>query len=370
TYPGKFKSYHTPSKNNLYGIKQKILGKEKFDMATKVVGFHHHYTMPKGVFDYEKKELKKSIDSKLKRSLINSYNFEIAVDPILTLFTQSSPFFNGKYIAKDSRMLIYRGGKKLNYPGVYDKYQQFGGLPPYKQTGTDLIRSLFRRTERWKKLVKENEPNADFDSLYPYKLDISWNPVKLNKHCTLEQRGMDMNLMSIIIGVSILLKFTLRKIHREFIEVIPADRAIVKPFEIKNGILVIPPHTYIRDVLQKASAYEGFENDELYNYAKRFYRFAKSLVPDFYYPLLANIDKMIKKRSSISDKMILYARRNKMIDPKGCISQDNCRKISLHFSKLFEKDLAHTLQILNDIKDKHTNYEFEVNGELNGLNGI
>ena len=90
------------------------------------------------------------IDSKLKQSMLSCYNFEIAIDPIITLFTQSSPFVDGEYLAKDSRMVIYRGGGKLKYSkGLYSSHQQFGALPPYKQTATDLYSSLKLRRKSY-----------------------------------------------------------------------------------------------------------------------------------------------------------------------------------------------------------------------------
>ena len=348
-YPGKIIAKFTQDTSGKYKIQEKIFGKEKFALATKVVGFHHHYTLPRGIFDYEKKELKLLIDSKIKRSFLNSYNFEIAIDPILTLLTQSSPFFECNFFAKDSRMLIYRGGKKLGYHGLYDNYQQLGGLPPYKQTETDLIRSLKKRQQRWKSLIKNSNKNSDINRLYPYKLDISWNPVKINKHGTLEQRGMDMNYMSILLGISALIKFCLKKIQREFIEVIPVDMGIVNSFNIKKGIMFVPPHTYVRSYLQKSSAYEGFKNEDLYEYTKKFYNFAKSLTPEHYHPLLKKIEEMINKRKTVSDEMIEYAKRKDMINDYGKISQKNARIIALFFSKKFEKDLKETKRIVKKI---------------------
>ena len=352
TYPGKSKTKITEATKS-YNVKEKIFGKETFSLATKAIGFHHHYAFPKGVFDEEKKELKLLVDSKLKRSLINSYNFEIAIDPILTLLTQSSPFFEGKLLAKDSRMLIYRGGKKLNYKGVYNKYQQVGGLPPYKQTATDLIRSLKNRQQRWGRLIKKVDPSLNIDTIYPFKLNISWNPVKINKLGTLEQRGMDMNYMSILLGVSALIKFSLKKIQREFIEVIPSDRGINEPFKIKKGVMFIPPHTHIREKLQKASAYEGYKNKELYEYTKKFYKFAKSVSPEFYYPMYKKIEDMINKKTSVSDEIINFAKRKNLITKKGTISEKSANIIALHFSKKFEKDLKETKRKIRKLMLKH-----------------
>ncbi len=353
TYPGRTKSRFTSDPLAKYKIKEKIFGKDKFGFATKVVGFHLHYAFPKGVFDHKKKELKLLIDSKLKRSLINSYNFEIAIDPILTLLTQSSPFFEGNVLAKNSRMLVYRGGKKLKYPGLYGDLQLLGGLAPYKQTQTDLNSSLKLRERRWEKLVLKTNPNLDFHKFYPYKLDLSWNPVKINKHGTLEHRGSDINYMSTIFAVSTLVKFILKKIQRDFIEVIPADIGIKDSFKIRKGIMFIPPHTYVRKKLQKASAYEGFANKELYEYTKRFFRLGKSLSPKFYWPLLKKVEEMIKKKRSLSDNMLTFSKRKGWVDSNGRISQRNAREFGRHYSQKFEKDLIETKAIVKNIMVEH-----------------
>jgi hypothetical protein len=353
TYPSHIKAKFTPDITGKYKIQEKIFGKDKFSLATKVVGCHHHYAFPKGVFDYDKKELKLLFDSKLKRSLINSYNFEIAIDPIITLLTQSSPFFEGEILAKNSRILVYRGGKKLNYPGLYDQYQILGALPPYKQTETDLISSLKLREKKWEKLIKEVNPNINFREIYPNNLDISWNPVKINKHGTLEQRGLDANYMSTMFAVSALIKFTLKKIQRDFVEIIPSDIGITDSFKIRKGIMYIPPHTYVRKKLQKASAYEGFANKELYEYTKRFFRLAKSLTPKFYLPLIKKIEIMIKKKRSLSDEMLTLAKRKGWVDKKGRISSKHAKKFGRYYSEKFEKDLIETKHIVEHMMKEH-----------------
>ena len=78
------------------------------------------------------------------------------------MFLQSSPFVNNNYLAKDSRLLLYRGGRKLKYnDGLYSKHQFFGALSPYKQTLRDLISSIKRRHKKWRKLMRDNNFNPD-----------------------------------------------------------------------------------------------------------------------------------------------------------------------------------------------------------------
>lgn len=348
TYPGKFVTQieNAPA----YKIKEKIFGLERYRNSPKSAGFHHHYTLPKGVFNEKAGKIRLMKKSKLMRSMVSSYNFEIAADPALTLLAQSSPLCQGEYIAKDARILYYRGGRKLRFPdGCFGKLQQFGALPPYKLTTTDLLESINRRVIKWKKLVKKANPKADFDMLYPNKLDICWNPVKINKLSTLEQRGMDMNFFSIIVPITILLKFCLKKIQRDFIEVLPTDFGISEAFKLEKGTLFIPPHSYVRNKLQYWSAYKGYGKKEMYNYAKRFFNFAKSVTPKSYNKLINPISEMIENKESMSDKILKYARRKGYMTNGNISNKDAC-ELSLHYAEQFYKDLMKVEENLNLVK--------------------
>jgi hypothetical protein len=341
TYPGSFVPKLNTSKK--YKTHIKIYGIEKKNIAARVAGFHHHYSLPKGVFDKEKKMLRILRKGKLGRSLMSSYNFEIASDPVLTLFAQSSPFYQGKFIAKDSRALAYRGGKKLGYEhGLYSNHQQLGGLPPYKQTATDLMVSLEKRWQRFEAEAHKVDPKIDLNKLYPYKLDITWNPVKINKHGTLEQRGMDVNLPSVMIAIAVLLKFCLKKIQREFLEILPADHGVDEAFKVEGGVLYVPPHTVIRDTLQSLSVYHGYKSDLMHNYTKRFFSFAQSCTPKSYNKIISPVKEMIENRTSISDKILTYAKRKGFVNKTGGISNKNAAQLALHYSAMLPRDLAET----------------------------
>ena len=97
TYPGNF----NPSMRNdrAYQIKESVFGKNRWKIAGRCVGLHCHYTLPRGIFDAQLRVLKMLIRSKIKDSLVNSYNLLIAADPALACFMQSSPFVNNKYFA-------------------------------------------------------------------------------------------------------------------------------------------------------------------------------------------------------------------------------------------------------------------------------
>ncbi|MBW2978119.1 hypothetical protein KY331_04705 [Candidatus Woesearchaeota archaeon] len=346
TYPGKFDPAMRKDPN--YKIKKQIFGEDRFLIAGRCIGFHSHYTLPKAVYDHTNKRLRLMINSKLKRSMLNSYNFEVAIDPALTMLIQSSPFYQGMPLAKDSRVIVYRGGKKLKYKeGLYAKLQQIGGLQPYKQTGHDLFHTIERKVERWKRAIKKVDKEANIDKMYKNRLDMNWNPVKINAHGTLEQRGMDMNYPSHLIAVSVLLKFCLKKIQREFIEALPTDIGIEEPFKLENNILHIPPHSLVRNKLQYQSAYHGFDNKEVAEYTKRFFKFAKSVTPKYYSKILRPINNIVNEEKTVSDKIRTRARR--LGWDKGYLDKPTAAELALKLSETLESDLKTTIALLEKI---------------------
>jgi carboxylate-amine ligase len=303
TYPGDTVTKITKSRK--YQEQAKIFGAEKARQATLVAGFHYHYTLPRGVFDAKKKFLKESKNSKLKQAMIDSYNLSIAMDPAITALMQSSPFVQGEFLAKDSRLLIYRGGKKLDYmKGKYSHHQQLGGLPPYKHTLNDLVFSLKKRQQKWKEMMLKKKMDPSWIIKKTNILDFTWNPVRINKLGTLELRGMDMNHPKYIMGMASLLKFVFRQIYRDFYKVMPSDIGLDEPFKVEGNIIHVPPHTHVRNHLQKESAYKGFDSKEIYNYTKRFYRFARQFMEDNYVPAIKPLYQLIDKKETVSDMII------------------------------------------------------------------
>ena len=343
TYPGELNS--SVRKGGRYGLLSKTLGQPKFnDFIGKCFGFHYHYTLPRGIFDKKRKNLKPLIKSKIKQTLIDSYNLMIAADPAITTLLQSSPFCDGKYYAKDSRMLFWRGGKRLKFNGLFSAFQSLGGLPPYKQTMTDLIQTLKRKDMRMKKEM--TEVGYDEHTIEKKKaLDFIWNPVKINKLGTLESRSADMNFPSHIISSSILVKKMLKEIQENFLHIIPSDIGIDEPFKIEGNVVYIPPHTHVRNKLQYLSAYEGLSNTDMLNYCRRFVRLGKNLVDKEYWPLLKTTSDLIKNKKTVSDILISQVRKKGYgINEK--IPNDICAEIACNHSKNLIKDIDKTKKLL------------------------
>ena len=276
TYPGKFRpKIRTDAR---YKTKETLIGKKRFIKSGTACGFHLHSELPWGVFDKKKLKLKRLINSKNKESLVNAYNFLIAADPAISTFMQSSPFYQGKCLGKDSRMLIYRGSQELEYPdALYYNLPQFGGLPSYKHTGTNIIDLIDQKHKEWFNLLKGIGITKANLPKYKSILEVGWTPVKVNAHGTLEQRGMDMNHLLIILSVSVVLRRILRAIQDENYKVVTSDVAIKEPFKLEKKTIFIPPDIYVKNELQKASAYEGLSNETLWYYCKRFLWLSKMI---------------------------------------------------------------------------------------------
>ena len=347
-YPGKFNPKIRTDVR--YKTKEKLIGKKRFTQAGTVCGFHLHSELPWGVFDKKKLKLKKLINSKNKESLVNAYNFLIAADPAISTFMQSSPFYQGKKMGKDSRMLIYRGSQELDYPdALYYNLPQFGGLPSYKHTGTNIITLIDQKYKEWFKLLKEAGITKTNLPKYKSILDVGWPPVKINSHGTLEQRGMDMNHILIILSVSVLLRRILSAIQDQHYKVETSDIAIKEPFKLENKIIYIPPDIYVKNELQKASAYKGLENENLWYYCKRLLWLAKLLDKKSDNSILANLEKMIEERKTVADQIIDRAKElgYKKLDKE--LPAEIAAQIALEHSKRLFEEIVLAEKYTNEI---------------------
>lgn len=339
TYPGKYSPKFR--EDTRYKIQQRLFGKTRFDNAGRCAGYHCHYALPWGVFDNEKLTLKELSDSKNQESLVNAYNFLIALDPVLTTFMQSSPFYQGQHLAKDSRMLAYRGGEELNYPdGVYANLPKFGALPSYEHTGTDILHLIKNRNKEWLEMLATSGIAEKDMPKYKSELDTNWSPVKVNAHGTLEQRGMDMNHLPILFAVSVMIRRLLRHIQEDYIKVLPHDSAKIEPFKLDRKTIYIPPDTYVKKTLQNFSAYKGLENDEMHNYCKRLINLLKTLEGKKVEWLIEPLEKMLAERQTIADKIIGEAGALGHKDLKKPIADGIAEEISINHAKQLFKDMV------------------------------
>lgn len=344
TYPGKFEPVMRTS--GLYGIKNEVFGPERFKIAGRCAGFHFHKALPKGVFDKKNKSLKPLSESKVKKTVADTYNLCIALDPAVTVLMQSSPFYQGKHIGKDSRVIVYRGGNLLGYPeGYYAKLQEFGGLPNYKTYGKDILHKVFERYLEWTRLISRFKSGLRPLAKYTSQLDTTWNPVRINSLGTTEVRGMDMNLLSYVAATSTLLTYLLREVQTNYVAVKPTELAVKEPFKLEGNTILVPPDFYVRKKLQYLSAYNGLDDWEIENYCRAFTKLAKTYVPADSRKLLRPIDKMLEERRTVSDKILREA-GFKSEEPETELPNEVAAELAIRAAEHFEKDLAQIKQQL------------------------
>ncbi|MBL7055591.1 hypothetical protein ISS07_01620 [Candidatus Woesearchaeota archaeon] len=345
TYPGTFSPEFSREKG--YKMKEQIFGKNRFSIAARCLGLHCHYSLPWGVFDYTKKVIKHLVNSKNKQSMVNTYNLFIAMDPALTTFAQSSPFYQGNFLGKDSRVIVYRGGDVLKYPaGLYTNHQDFGMLQPYKVTGTDLLQIINHRFDSWNDILKKVNISLKAFMKHGSILDTTWNPVKISSHGTLEQRGMDVNHPRIIIAVATLIEYITRDVQENFVQILPSDIGLTEPFKKEGNIIYIPPHTHVRFELQPRAAYEGLSNNDVLNYCRGLLKLGKQCVPKERLPLIEPLEKMLKNKRTVSDEILNDAK--KMGFSKN-IPNKQAAELALKHSKDLFKEIIMTKQLIKKL---------------------
>lgn len=337
-YPGKL----TPStrKKTLYNALGKVFGKERLALTGLANGFHYHYTLPRGVFDSKTKNLKPIPKSRFAKSMVDSYNLAIALDPVLISLMQCTPFLQGRHLAKDCRLLLNREGKSLDSEhGLYYLHPSLGELPKYEHSIRDIAFAHEKRFESFKQLLEEQRIDSK-NLIKPNKvLRYSWNPVRINRLGTLEIRTMDMTNLKYVIAMTTILKFVFRNIQQEFTKVVVSETGYRESFKIEDNKLHIPPYTIIKNELQKKAVYQGLSNKDVYEYTKNFWnRLAKTNIYSEYNAIVKPVYEMIKKRENVSDKILKKIKR-KQIDLEKELPQKTAQEIALKISKNEPKEI-------------------------------
>lgn len=341
TYLGKH--VPIPRTDEYYRMCESVMGPEEYIFNTgHVSGFHFHYNLPYGTLNRKTRTLRQLFRSKYRGEFLNLYNIIIALDPAATNFMESSPFVDGHYVAKDSRLFLYRAMEitsgKRNYRGLYADKVIFGRLPSYASTLSDLIMLTQKRYDVWRKLVEDDFPKYlnIVDELHPFK--FNWGPLRINRVGTFEYRGMDMNFPSHIIGTSLLIKYLLRKIQVDDLDVTVSDIGIKEPFKIEGQKIYVPPYSYVDEILQYKSAQYGLADDQIYKYTKAFANIAFKAMPNRNDPGIERIKKMLETRQTMSDSILESARREGHVEGDR-LSESIARTIALRSCEQFEDEI-------------------------------
>ena len=347
TYPGKFEP--KMREKGLYKIKKKLFGAQ-FPISGRCVGFHLHHALPEGSFDATSKNIKASLNRRAARSLVEVYNLTVAIDPVITTFMQSSPFYEGVHLGKDSRMIVYRGGRMLGYSAsLYSgKLEEFGDLPGYKSDDSEMLDMVIAHYSNWKKIIRELAPETLDMANYESVLETNWSPVKINPHGTLEIRGMDMNFPSLMLAISVVVKYLFQNVYDNSLKVTPSDEGVPEYFKIEGEKnLLVPPDPYVRRKLQYLSAYSGMENESVNGYCKSFLKLARKVMPNKTKRLLAPFEEMVEEGETVSDRIIKSARKLGYFDGEE-LTDDIAAELALEYANKFLDDLKETQDLVEE----------------------
>lgn len=329
-YPGE---YNVAMRNDgYYGIKRRIMD-DGWWLAGRCCGLHQHYELPDSIYDPKTLQLTKACSQEDRLKTLNSYNFCLAADSALITFTQSSPFHNGSRIAKDARIMLYRGGSSIR--GAYTDLPEYGTLRKYEKSYDSLVNGIEGRAEKWRYLMAGvGAPKEAVDSLGD--LEIGWNPLRINQLGTIEVRGIGMTFPSHFMATAIMLKYCLRAIQRDNLTVMPSRIGIREPFKIEGGTVYVPKFSRLWE-LQFDSARDGMENDDVYDYCRNFYKLSMRFVNVKYRDALRPVRQMLKKRKTQSDRILEKLGKRGYGSDK--VPDDVLAGLCLHYSKKFKEDI-------------------------------
>ncbi len=331
TYPGV--SRPTIREKAWYRTRAVVFGTKFMEKACRVCGYHFHFNTPRGVVNRKTGEIS-GRERRGREIYLNQFNFLVAADPASSTFMQSSPYFEGKHIGKDARIIVYRDLEKEKgapMDGIYKGLSELGGLPAYTTSISDLKELSERRKEILTKLVKKKSGKVPRILHETSPLAFQWGPVRTNRLGTIEQRGMDMNSPLHIVAVSSLLKRVLSGIFQGNLSVKVEEFAIKSPFKIESDTIYVPPYSYVKNKLQYLAATEGLDSAEVHNYCKSLFNAAMKLNSEDAY-LLSTVKEMLALRETKADEILDVARG------RGRISEEFQGELALRMSSNFHEE--------------------------------
>jgi len=331
-----------------YQINSKIKGKG-MKVATTCIGFHYHYSLPRNVFNKNILFFYPDIKQRKRQKVTNLFNLYIALDPAIATFMQSSPYFEGQYLGKSSRVIVYRSDPIFNcgIKHFYD-YPDFTLLNDYAENYEVLINRITKRAELWKKLL--DEKGVTFSEYtkngwQPSLLDTSWKPVKISAHGTIESRGSDMNDMNKIVSLSSIITMISKFVQNNFIQVTPGSIGNDEPFKLEGDKLYVPEFNVIKNKLQYYSAIDGFENYGVYKYCKSLLNLVKDISkPEARAPLRVFLE-MAENKKSKSDEILDFVKKKQGYTDYKTIHSEVAEEFAINASENIYKDLILTKKL-------------------------
>lgn len=221
-----------------YKVQARTVGAERFMDAGRCAGTHLHLGLPAGTVDTESGVAPGASDG-VRRELVGLHNLATALDPALIFLTRSCPFFEGRLTGPSPRTVRYRGSERFGWEGVYRDLPEVGALLPYAGSSEDLVSQQFDRYRTW--LSAMGRAGVDLRLFVESGGDLlrpAWNPVRLNRHGTLELRGMDGNLPEMTLTAVELVVHAAERLVRKGLTVSPDEETTT--FRISGDRLLVP----------------------------------------------------------------------------------------------------------------------------------
>ncbi len=247
-----------------YELQALTLGRERFLNAARCTGVHLHLEVPRGTIDANIVVSRDTPES-TREELLNLYNLGTALDPALVALTRSCPFYEGLAPGLAVRTAFYRGSSLFGWEGLYTDLPEVGGLRPYAKSIEELVERQLSSYGAW--LAAMDRAGVErrlFFETGGNVLKASWNPVRINRHGTVELRGIDSNYPETILAVADLVQTVADRVRNEGLTVEPHEETRV--MEARGDRLFVPEFGYLGGGLSYAAATGGLEVPEVSAY--------------------------------------------------------------------------------------------------------
>jgi len=262
-----------------YGMQARTIGHDRFLHTGRCAGTHLHLELPaRTIWPDVKAALAAPVPQ--QQELLNLHNLATALDPALVALTRASPFYEGRAGGFAARTVHYRG--MLGLDGLYANLHEVGALGAYATRVEDFIDQQNERYRAWLAAMdRAGVARHLFASTSGNLRSVSWNPIRLNYHGTVEIRSMDANYPRVTLAVSALVCGAVDRLRRERLKVIP--RRQMRTLELDGDELLVPHFSYLSDELLGAAVTRGVLDQRIGTYLDSFVRFASPYVeePDF-----------------------------------------------------------------------------------------
>jgi hypothetical protein len=260
-----------------YQLQARTIGQARFAHAGRCAGVHLHLEVAPGTVD-SRVGVSYDAAKAAREELLSLYNLATAFDAALIALTRSCPFYEGVSDGTAARTALYRGDPYLAPHGLYVQHQWAGGLLPYASNVEELVEQQFARYHAWLEAIDRAgmERRLFFEMGGGLLSASSWNPVRLNRHGTVELRGIDSNYPEKVLEISALISGAADRVRRERLTVLPQDDLHV--FEVATDTLFVPSFDYLNGHLFRAAMTEGIESPEVVSYLDSILEFSSTVV--------------------------------------------------------------------------------------------